>query len=709
MGLFKSLRNLSLGVKLNVVVIVTFGILLAAILVVTSRSVSNLTSQTGQRRVEQEAEAIRRRFDEAGQEILTNAKLLVAAPGLAEAVANKDATSVRRIVAVGATPLDFDDTDVVDADGARIAVVVEGNGSFDTEQEDALLSLSLLGAEATGTIVEEGKEGPELRLATAIPLHSASGAVVGAVMVSRKVDDEFLTKINLSRQDVHLALIHDGQVLAADFPTPEKQEKPSAALFEEAAIEQALSGQTVIAGGLVDTSGIPYALAYVPLTVSEDTKAVVAIQTELGELFAFQRQLTTNMTITFTLLALLAMVAVALSAWKIITVPIRQLTDVAQVVTQGNLEIEAQVKSGDEIGVLTGAFNQMIVRLREMLHAEQAQREYIQTTVQRYVEYGTEVARGNLAARLTLDGNGQGADDPLILLGRNLNETTASLQGMITQIRDAANNLGSVAAEILAATTQQMAGASEQSEATSQTTITVDEVKAIAEQSASRARGVADTSQRTVEVSRTGQQAVEDTIGSMAQIKDRVEGIAENILALSEQTQQIGEIIATVNEIAAQSNMLALNASVEAARAGEHGKGFAVVAAEVRNLAEQSRQATAQVKTILSDIQRATNATVMATEEATKGVDAGVRLSAQTREAIERLSGVINESAQAATQVVAGGQQQRSGIEQIALAMQNINQATTQSLASTRQAEKAAQNLNELARSLTGTVELYQL
>ena len=94
--------------------------------------------------------------------------------------------------------------------------------------------------------------------------------------------------------------------------------------------------------------------------------------------------------------------------------------------------------------------------------------------------------------------------------------------------------------------------------------------------------------------------------------------IAETILALSEQTQQIGDIIATVNDIADQSNLLALNAAIEAARAGEAGKGFAVVAGEVRSLAEQSRQATAQVKEILGDIQKATNTAVMVTEEGTK-------------------------------------------------------------------------------------------
>jgi methyl-accepting chemotaxis protein len=282
------------------------------------------------------------------------------------------------------------------------------------------------------------------------------------------------------------------------------------------------------------------------------------------------------------------------------------------------------------------------------------------------------------------------------------------LHRVLIEVQEAAGSLQSATSEILGATTQQASGANEQSAAIAQTTTTVDELKTIAEQSVARAQEVAGVSQRTVEISRAGRQAVEATVGSMAQIRARVEGIAENILALSEQTQQVGEIIATVNDIASQSNILALNASVEAARAGEYGKGFAVVAVEVRNLAEQSRQATAQVRAILSDIQKATNATVMATEEGTKGVEEGMALASQAGEAIEQLARVIEESAQAAAQMVAGGRQQASGVEQVAVAMQSINQATAQGLESTRQAEKEARDLNVLAGSLTEIVEQYQ-
>ncbi len=349
------------------------------------------------------------------------------------------------------------------------------------------------------------------------------------------------------------------------------------------------------------------------------------------------------------------------------------------------------------------------LQVQSMADDIQAANERLEEMVQDYVAYATLVGQGDLTRQLTLDGKGNKGDDPLIVLGHNLNEMTASLREMLSRIQQASGDLSAASAEILAATTQQASGASEQSAAITQTTTTVDEVRTVSEQAIVRAQEVADSAQRTVAVSRSGRQAVDETLESMAVIRQRVAGIAENILALSEQTQQIGEITTTVSDIASQSNMLALNASVEAARAGEQGKGFAVVAVEVRNLANQSKQATAQVRAILTEIQDAINKSVMVTEEGTKAVDEGVRLAQQAREAIEQLASAIAESAQIASQVVAGGQQQASGVEQIALAMQNITQAMQQSMASTRQAEKAAQDLTDLAQQLTQMVDEYQL
>ena len=383
-------------------------------------------------------------------------------------------------------------------------------------------------------------------------------------------------------------------------------------------------------------------------------------------------------------------------------------------VAQGDLAARLTLNDGegqetdDPLIMLGHHLNKTTASLQSTVNQVEGQREDLHTTVQQYTDYLTEVAQGNLAIRLPLNGRDH-ATDPLIMLGYNLNRMVEQLAEMTDQIQQATSNISAAAAEILAATSQQVSGANEQSAAITQTSTAIDEVKIVVEQAFSKARAVAELARRTQDISQGGRQAVTETVDSINQIKERVEGIAENILSLSEQTQQIGEITTTVNDLAAQSNLLALNASVEAARAGEHGKGFAVVAVEVRNLAEQSRQATIQIKAILNEIQRATNAAVMATEEGTKGVDTGVQLTQQAGETIQQLASRIGESANAAQQIVASARQQTTGVEQIALAMQNINQATVQNLASTRQTEKSAQDLAAVARQLKELVDRYKL
>ncbi len=348
-------------------------------------------------------------------------------------------------------------------------------------------------------------------------------------------------------------------------------------------------------------------------------------------------------------------------------------------------------------------------QMERLAGAEQQLREQQQTMVEEYAQFMAEIGRGNLAIRLRCDGGNGGESTPLVTLGQSLNETVANLQAMAAGIRDAANRVAAAATDIQAATAQQSRGTTEQSTALAQTSMTIDEVRAIAEQTSSRAQGVADLAQRTNTVSRAGQQAVAESIAGMQEVKSKVDTIAQNILALSEQAQAVGQIITTVNDIASQSNMLALNAAVEAARAGEMGQGFAVVAGEVRSLAEQSRAATVQVQEILYEIQRGVNTSVMATEEGMKGAEAGVHLTDQAGESLRRMTESVKESTDAAQQIAAATQQQLAGLEQIVQALQSIDRATTENVTGAHQVENAAEKLNRLSGQLRGLVEAYQL
>ncbi len=463
----------------------------------------------------------------------------------------------------------------------------------------------------------------------------------------------------------------------------------------------------------MDFDGVPSLVSQSPISSANNSEIVKALGWKLllHQEKEESLEVLTNMDQTALMITLAAVViagVLALGVAQVITRPIAQLSQTVRQITAGDLSRRVTLTQSDEIGQLANSFNQMTDGLQRMVEAEQTSKTYLENKVTGYMDFVRKVANGDLTERLELTG-AINSDDDLIQLGVNLNAMVESLSTMALRTREAAVGISSAAAEILAATTQQIASATEQEAAVTQTMTTVEEVRATVKQTSERAQGVAEASRQSVEISRGGQDSVVDTVNGMKLIRQRVGNIAENILSLSERTQQIGEIIDTVNEIADQSKLLALNASIEAARAGEEGKGFAVVAMEVRQLAEQSRDATARVRDILNQIQQATNTAVMVTDEGSKGAESGMELVELAGESIRDLSRTIEEASQAAMQIAASTNQQNNGMDQLATAIMSIKQATTQTAASTRQAERSAQDLNEMALQMQTAIAGYQL
>lgn len=349
-------------------------------------------------------------------------------------------------------------------------------------------------------------------------------------------------------------------------------------------------------------------------------------------------------------------------------------------------------------GMALGLYNQNIGFRR----SEQVLREYTEAL--------DKVAAGDLRTRLNVprDAGGSVEGRMLVHLGEATNRMIDTMQNVVKDFSGALTQLETNTQAILDATSRQIKMGNEQDAVVTETTATVNEVRATVTETAERAQSVAETAQISVDISRTGIESVQETVDGMEMIRRRVEDIADNILVLSEHTQQIGEIIATVNNLADQSRMLALNASVEAARAGEEGKGFAVVAMEVRNLADQNRDATIQVREILGEIQRATNSAVMVTEEGSKGVDSGQQRVNKAGDAINDLSNAIEEAAMAAMQIAASTRQQTIGMDQLTDAMRTIKHATTEVVSSTMQVEANVQRLREAAKRVNTVLSSLQ-
>ncbi|HZQ49180.1 MAG TPA: methyl-accepting chemotaxis protein [Candidatus Dormibacteraeota bacterium] len=384
--------------------------------------------------------------------------------------------------------------------------------------------------------------------------------------------------------------------------------------------------------------------------------------------------------------------------------PLAAIAVVSDRIGQGETVAIPGLDRTDEMGSLSNAVSRMVQKLRDASTREREAKDGMRETIAQYIAFVDRVANRDLSGALAVSSTGDLGD-----LGKNLNKMAANLRELTGQTREATNSLSAGVAQIMATASQQAAGAAERAAAIHETTTTINQIRAAVEETAQRSEKVAGLARESVQKSDEGQLGVTSSIESMAAIRTQVETIAQNILALSEQGQQIGDIIVTVNAIAEQSNMLALNAAIEAARAGEHGKGFSVVASEVRSLAEQSRAATGGVRVLLSEIQRGTNAAVMVTEEGMKGVDAGAITIDRAGIAIRALSEIIRSSALASEQIAISVKQQTVGMEQIALAMAEINQATAQGLAGSRETQVAAEHMSEMSTRMKTLADSYQL
>ena len=311
---------------------------------------------------------------------------------------------------------------------------------------------------------------------------------------------------------------------------------------------------------------------------------------------------------------------------------------------------------------------------------------------------------GDLTVRLPEDDRGEMGE-----LARCFNQFVSTQHSMIMDITTAANSLAAFTADVTSTAAQMAASAAEETTTVTEVSTTTEEVKQTVALSNEKAEQVTHDADSMMQVSNTGLEVTRESAQGMELIREEMESIAQSIMQLSSQTLNIEEIINAVNELANQSDLLSVNASIEAAKAGEYGKGFAVVAQEVKNLANQSKQSTSQVRQLLGEIHKATNDAILAAERGAKAVEKGVSLSGHTGEAIQKLSQSIEASVRSAQQIASSCRQQLAGMEQLDMAMKSIKDASSQNLDSSQRLERLTQGLQDLGQSLEEKTSRFKL
>lgn len=423
---------------------------------------------------------------------------------------------------------------------------------------------------------------------------------------------------------------------------------------------------------------------------------------------AQSRRATLDLLVMLGMMAAVAVLFALLFTSRIVR-PIRQLVTVARRVGKGDLSKLARVRSRDEIGLLARTFNESVVSLRGLVRTEEERdeerrrREQLQENIREFLRVTMLIADGDLTQR------GRVTEDVLGNVVDSINLTVEEIEETLLGVRDVAGTVNASSEEMIRATDRVDEVVRRQAEDAREASGKVQEVTASLRDVSTSVEAAAGTARETLDSAERGQEAVEDTLDSMGRIRGEVQALALRIKSLGDRSLEISEIVDTLSSIASQTNLLALNAAIEASGAGGEGARFAVVADEVRKLAEDSSRSAKRVAQLIKTVQAEVQDAVVAMDNGTREVEAGVRVTRQAGERLEEIARISKTSASLVERISTASRQQVQGVETVAARVTSISEQSATSERTVLEGRRVAEKLLKVSEELNERLGRFHL
>ncbi len=394
-------------------------------------------------------------------------------------------------------------------------------------------------------------------------------------------------------------------------------------------------------------------IAYTPIEGPEGW--ILAMAADEREMLAKYRE-GIIISIVSALLALAGAVVMAVFIAQSIGKPIRNIAEVADKVAIGELDVDVDVKSKNEIGILAESFANLITSTREQAYAIE------------------RIADTDLTVEIPIRSEKD-------IMGKKLAQLVNQLNEIMHRITMASNQVASGSRQVADSSISLSQGATEQASSIEELTASLEEISSQTKVNAQNANN-ANT-------------LAEDTIANALQGNEQMQEMLKAMEEINQSSTNISKIIKVIDDIAFQTNILALNAAVEAARAGQHGKGFAVVADEVRNLAARSANAAKETTDLI--------------ESSIKKTEGGTKIARDTAEELQKMEDSINKVAELVNNIAVASNEQALGIEQINQGIMQISQVVQANSATSEESAAASEELSSQAELLNEMVSQFKL
>ncbi|MCF8986382.1 HAMP domain-containing protein [Pseudomonas syringae] len=314
------------------------------------------------------------------------------------------------------------------------------------------------------------------------------------------------------------------------------------------------------------------------------------------------------------------------------------------------------------------------------------------------------IAQGNLTKPISIDGTDE-AGRLLLAMKTMQDKLRDTLQG----ISGSATQLASAAEELNAVTDESARGLVQQNDEIEQAATAVNQMTSAVEEVARNATSTSQASRSAATSAGDGRDLVQETVSAIERMSGDVQGTAELIISLANESRDIGKVLDVIRGLADQTNLLALNAAIEAARAGEAGRGFAVVADEVRALAHRTQQSTSEIERMISSIQTGTEQAVSSMRNSTERAESTLNIAKGAGQALNTINSAVEEINERNMVIASAAEEQAQVAREVDRNLVNIRDLSAQSTNGANQTSAASTELSRLAIDLNGMVARFAL